>query len=424
MTQKRNVLSDLDSLIKKASEKKQEVLAKAAAAKPAKQAQDISSALDTIDDGTKPATTGEQAAVNKDNAGNIGAAAVDSGAKDNTPNASVETSTDGAKAVSTDGQSGATGGEIGPVSDTTTQGDVKSAAEQARKVAAELRKQAAALLSPLDHYLVKSARAVENKDMRKVAQEMSEDDLAGQASDALMQGLESGEISDEEAAQILQDAMAEGAITEDDLAQAQQMIQGGEGAPAGDPAAAPAAEAGAAPAGEEMVSDPAMEAKLASADIGPSHPKYAEKLLSLYPEDVRAAYEFGIKLAEEIAEAGEEKEDKAEAEAAAATGEGAETPAEEKKEDEAGDAAEEAAGAAPAGEMPAMMPGADAGVIPGPQSADEAQALAAVQQELGLNDQQLQELMAAPMPAPETKLAAAKAAYRAALLAKVAAFQK
>jgi len=63
-----------------------------------------------------------------------------------------------------------------------------------------------------------------------------------------------------------------------------------------------------------------------------------------------------------------------------------------------------------------------AGVNLAPPDAAEKQALAAVKEELGLNDSQLSELKAAPMPAHD-KVAAAKAVIRAAILSKVAALQ-
>jgi len=65
-----------------------------------------------------------------------------------------------------------------------------------------------------------------------------------------------------------------------------------------------------------------------------------------------------------------------------------------------------------------------AGANLAPPSPEEQQALAAVKAELGLTDEQLAELQAQPMPQHQDKVAAATAAYRVAIMAKVAALKK
>lgn len=388
----KNILSDLDLLIKKAKDSK---LASA------KKAEDVSAALNQVDDGTKPATTGEQASANKSDAAGSTAAMVDGGAKPNETNASVENNTAGAEAMAADGSAGAAAGEMA-VTQTQTAGEgAEDIVKMAKDLSAELEKTASGLLTKLDHFLVKSARASSDEALRKVAMEASEDDLADQASDVLMEQLNSGEISDEEAEQILSDALAEGAITEEDLAAAQELASqaGGsaDGAAPAPEAAAPEAaapEAAAAPA-EEGVEDPALEEKLAAAEVGPEHKDYIKKLAHFYPSDIENGYKHAMKLAEELL-------------------------AEENAEP-AGDPAvpaEEGVGADETVEHEASE-----GEIPAPATEEEAQALAAVQKELGLSDEQLAELMAAEVPKAETKLAAAKAAYSSKILAKVAALK-
>lgn len=414
-----NILDHLDGLIKRASAKKQEELQKEAEG-------GISAKLDNAEDGTVPAATGEQASSqvseqNKTYADNM----VDTGGKDNQAGESVSASTDGATAVSPSGQDGTDGAELakggvgeadnGP-EDTDSpdnsgfeSGAFKGAAAEARKLASELRKTAEELLSPLDRFLVKSARATDDEAIRKVAMEMPDDELAGSAADTLMEQIQSGQLTDEEAAQILQEAVDAGAISEEDIAGA---------------AAAMGGEMGG---GEEMMAEEAplpgggkeelMAAKLAAADIGPDDSRYTEKLAHFYPAEVAAGYNFAMKLAEEMAGETEEEEETEE------EGEGKEKPKveieveSEGEEGEEGEGGEEAAPEVPEqpmeagmGEMPAppLEQMADLGPI-APQGGEEEAALQAVQNELGLDPEQLAQLMAAPVP-EEAKVAMDKVA--------------
>jgi hypothetical protein len=422
MTKQRNLLNDLDALIKRASEQKTAALKQA----------DTSSKLDSADDGTSPGTTGAQAAANKASAGEYTAAAVDGGAKANPVGGSVENSTGGATAVKPNGQEGGQGAEHAVVKDADNgsekpenkvdgKGDAtgsfkSAAAKEAIEFAAQLRKEADGLLTPFDRFLVAAARSSTDPKVKTAAEGLPEDEVADQATDALMQQLESGQISDEEAAQILEEAIQSGAITEEDIAQAQQLAGGAEGAPEAAPEGAvapeaapeaapmdPAAGAGlpgeAAPA-EEMIEDPQLEAKMASAEIGPDHPKYTEKLISLYSDDMRSAYELFHKVAEDLITVAQEEKNEAEK----ARKEGDSEMA--KKEEEHAKVIEDAATQLPVASSP-----------------EEKQALEAVKQEMGLNDQQLAEIMSAPVPAGQDKVASFKAQCRAAILSKVAALQ-
>lgn len=430
MTKQRNLLNDLDALIKRASEQKTAALKQA----------DTSSKLDSADDGTSPGTTGAQAAANKASAGEYTAAAVDGGAKANPIGGSVENSTGGATAVKPNGQEGGQGAEHAIAKDADNgeekaenkvdgKGDAtgsfkSAAAKEAIEFAAQLRKEADGLLTPFDRFLVAAARSSIDPKVKTAAEGMPEDQVADQATDALMQQLESGQISDEEAAQILEEAIQSGAITEEDIAQAQQLAGGAEGAPEAAPEGAPEAapemapEAAMAPEGapmdpaagaglpgeaapaEEMVEDPQLEAKMASAEIGPDHPKYTEKLISLYADDMRSAYELFHKVAEDLITVAQEE--KAEAEKARKEGDSEMA----QKEDEHAKVIADAASQLPVASSP-----------------EEKQALEAVKQEMGLNDQQLAEIMSAPVPAGQDKVASFKAQCRAAILSKVAALQ-
>jgi hypothetical protein len=397
---KNKLTADLDRLIKRAAEVK---------ATGIKKAEDVSAKLDKAEDGTVAATTGAHAADNKAEAAKITAGAVDGGAKDNQANGSVANNTDGSKATATDGQKGPAAGEF-PIKGEADNGPTKGEGKFAgvRKLANDLRAAADGLLTGFDKFLVKSARASEDKQVKTAAEGMGDDELADQASDALMEQIAAGQVSDADAEQILQEAVQAGAITPDELEQAAQLAHEASGG----------AEAEAAPSDEEQM-------KVAAAQITPEHPKYLEKLASIYDEDMRAGYAFFTKLASElVAEAekapAEEKEEKAE--------EAAETPAEEKAEEKA-EGKEKAAPLAGA-ETPAEekkeqeIVDAMSGVDLKPADDAEKQALEAVKQELGLNDGQLAEIAAAPLPAPQDKVAAAKAKYRSAIMAKVAALKK
>ena len=403
--------ADLDRLIKRAAEVKASGL---------KQAADVSTKLDNAEDGTSPATTGAHAAQNTAAAGEVGPPSVDGGAKDNKPNGSVEKNTDGSAAASTDGSAGPKGGAF-PIKSEADNGPTKGEGKFAsvRKLANDLRAAADAMLSNLDKFLVKSARASEDKNVKTAAEGMADDQLAGQASDALMEQIAAGQVSDDDAAQILQEAVAAGAITPEELQEAASLTEqtaGGdpaaeagapvptEGAPV-DAAAAPAPAAAPADAAAPAEVSPEDQMKIAAAQITPEHPKYLEKLASLYDEDMNAGYAFFNKLAEVIIKQAEE------------------TPAEEKKEEKAEGAAHEGQ-ETPAEEKQEQIVDAMSGVDLKPADAAEQQALEAVKQELGLDDAQLQELAATQIPAPQDKVASAKAKYRAAIMAKVAALKK
>lgn len=404
--------ADLDRLIKRAAEVKASGL---------KQASDISTKLDKAEDGTVPATTGAHAAENIADAGKVGPPSVDGGAKDNKANGSVEKNTDGSAAASTTGDAGPKGGDF-PIKSEADNGPTKGEGKFAgvRKLASDLRAAADAMLTNLDKFLVKSARASDDKQVKTAADAMADDELSGQASDALMEQIAAGQVTDDDAAQILQEAVAAGAITPEELQEASQLTEqaGGDPAAAGDPAAeagAPVPTEGApadlAAAPEAAVAAPAPEAapemtpedqmKVAAAQITPEHPKYLEKLASVYDEDMNAGYHFFNKLAEVVIKQAEGGEEKKEEEGAAH--EAGESPEKEKQE-----------------ELVDAMSGVDLK----PADAAEQQALEAVKQELGLNDAQLQELASAPVPAGQDKVASAKAKYRAAIMAKVAALKK
>ena len=407
-------MADLDAFVAKARAVKTAALKEAAGP--------TSSALDSAEDGTKPAATGAQAAANKSDAGDYTAAMADGGAKTNPVGGSVANSTDNATAVSTSGQEGAKGADLEVVKDADNgkeqsqnkvdgKGDATGsfkAAADLKAFADELRKAASALLTPLDHFLVKAARAIEEPELKKVAQEMSEDDLAGNASDALMEQIQSGQLSDDDAAAILEEALQSGAISEEDIAQAAQMLegQGGEGAPEGaegmdggaglPPEAAAGMDAAAAtevPPSPEVDPATAPEAKMAAAgnttveamklaSVTPDSPKYVEKLVQIFPTDIQAGYDFGIKLAEELLKEAKE-EDKEE----------------EKEEKEEGHS----------------EPDGDEG-MPVPGTPEEKAAAEAVQQELGLPPEAVAQLAAQPLP----KVASFKQQYKLALLSRIA----
>lgn len=412
---KTKISADLDRLIKRAAEVKAEGLKKAA--------EGVSAKLDGAEDGESKATTGSHAADNKAESAKITAPAVDGGGKANPENGSVAKNTDGSEAAATDGSKGPAAGEF-PVKSEADNGPTKGEGKYAsvRKLANELRAAADGMLSNLDKFLVKSARASTNEKVKTAAVAAPDDEVAAQASDALMEQIAAGQVSDEDAAQILEEALQAGAVTPEELQEAAALVEQA-GASGGAPApAAPAADV--APlepaAGDVAALPPEEQLKVAAAQIGPDHPKYFEKLAALYPEDMEAGYRFFNKIAEMVIE--EEKGEKKEEEE--------EKKEEEKKEgEEKGEEKKETA-PAPAAvatetvvEKPAELVDAMSGVDLKPVDAAEQQALEAVKQELGLNDAQLTELAAAPVPTLD-KVAAAKAKYRSAILAKVAALQK
>jgi len=421
-----NIFDDLESLIKRASASKQEALKK--------ESEDISTKLDNAEDGTSPASTGEQAAAQiSAQKESYPDPAADVGAKDNSAGESVNMSSDEATAVSTDGQEGTEGGELAsggideadngpedtdsPDNNGFDSGSFKSAAAKLRKQAAALRKTASATLPALDQFLVKAARASTDKARKKTAQEMDDMALADAASDSLIEQLEAGAIGDDEAAQILEEAINAGAVSEEEIAEAAQAVGG-------------LAEE---PGGEEAL----MEAKLAAADIGPDHPEYLRKVANFYPREIEAGYNYGMKLAAEMCDEEEKKEAQIPeeiVEEAAAEGESPEQEmmemaevaeeegeADESQGEEEGEVSEEAA---VEGSIEEDLT---------PTTPEEEQALGAVGGELGLEDQALQQLLGAPLP-PEAQMEMGKLAkamktagvspatrYRTLLLQKVAA---
>lgn len=463
----------LDRLIKRAADHKAEALAK--------EAQEYG------DDGTSPATTGDQAedqiaAQKKTYPEN----AADVGADDNKPGASVTQSTDGATAASTGGQDGTEGSELasGGIGDADNgpkdtdspdnngfdSGAFKGAAEALRKQAGELREAANALLTPLDRFLVKSARASEDEEMKKVAMAMPDDELAAASSDALTGQIEGGDITDEEAADILQEALDAGAITEEDIAEAAKAVAAASAAPeeeAGVPAPmppegaveeeiveqgmppAPAPDMTGVPASEPVGEDALLGAKMAAADIGPDSPQYFQKLSSFYSDDINEGYAFGLKLAQEIAESYEEEEEEEKEKDEGEGGEGGEDPhaaALARKDGEGEEGGEDPHAAAlarkegegngePSLENLAGDQMSEEQMLTA-QTPEEEQALQAVQESLGIDDAQMAELMAAPLP-PEAKMAMAKTAsalkdsgvdptvrFRTIILNKVAALRQ
>ena len=428
---KRAINVDLDLMIKRASEKKTNLLKKAEGSTSAK--------LDALDGHEVKPTTGATAADNKARAGDSSEASVDAGAKDNPENGSVANNTDGSTAASTNGQEGAKGSEIAGTIKDADNGptDKNKFASAARELAKELRKAASDMLTPLDHFLVKQARSTDDPKVKTAMEAMADDDVAGQASDALMQQLSTGQISDEDAAQILEEALKAGALTPEELEAAAQVVKqhaGGDAAPAapgGDAPPAPMDGAGpvgdgAAPGGDVPPAAPAapmdgaaseappvpedVEAKIAAAEIDPSDPKYVEKIGKFYKEAEDAGKQLFAKVAEYLI-ANEPKADSKP----------------EVKADEAKVAADkEAADKAAADKKVADDKKSDpmSGVNLSPSDDAEKQALAAVKQELGIDDKQLAELAATPLPASNDKVAAAIAQYRVAILTKVAALKK
>lgn len=408
---KKAINVDLDRMIKRASEKKADLLKKAEGSTSAK--------LDALDGHEVKPTSGPITADNKAHAGDSSEASVDAGAKDNAENGSVANNTDGSSAASTNGQSGAKGSEIAGAIKDADNGPTdknKFAADKARKLAGELRKAASALLTPFDHWLVKAARSNDDPKVKTAMEGMADDDVAGQASDQLMQQLSTGQISDEDATQILEEALKAGALTPEELEQAAEVVKqhasGDAGAAPADAGAAPPADAGAppvdgaAPGGDVPPAGPAgpmdgpapeaapvpddVQAKIAAAQIDPSDPAYVKKIGSLYKDAETAGAELFGKVAEFLI---------------------ANTPAEKP--------AEKVAEAKPEEKKDSMS-----GLNLAPSDEAEKQALAAVKQELGIDDKQLAELASTPIPASTDKVAAATAQYRVAILAKVAALQK
>lgn len=407
-----SIIDQLNSLIKTAKEAKLEPLRKTA-----------SESLDSIPDGTKPATTGAQVAANASAAKEMYPDnTVDTGAKDNVVGASITASTDGAAAASVNGQEGADGGEL-EVSKEADNGTekVENKIASARAFATELRKIAEARVSPFSRFLIDSAKSSAHPQIKAAMEAMDDEGMADASADVLMQAIESGEIGEDEAAQILEEAVASGAISEEDL---QGALGGGDSAEvpmdmgAMPPAGAPGA--GAIPGGEmvaeEEIMDPAaggaaadevMSSKLASASIGPDSDKYITKLAEEFPDYVSAGYALGTKIAEAYIKRAEEEAVEEEEE---------ETPEGEVKEEVVEEAAPTEGAPAEETEMMEMMG------MPSATSPEEEQALAAVAQELGVSPEQVKALMSAE-PAPMDKIASFKARARVAILSKIAVLQ-
>jgi len=425
MSKMTSIQADLDKLVKRAA------AIKADALKPK-----TASIGDDAKDGTKPAATGAQAAANaaasKDR---VEAAMVDGAAKDNAPgksldahnsdgvaavatdgkegakgavlektktepltgtdvmktasdlvaqlrkaaecanpaNASVENhNSEGVTAVATDGQSGTKGGEQ-PIKKTEgTEGG-----KAAEKAVAKVEEKTAGIRS----FLAKVAMSLPQVKTAAEAEGMGEEQVGDAAAEDLLQKLEGGQVSEEEAQQILQEAIASGAISEEDVtaALAEAQGQGGEQAPAGAPAEVPPeAPVDPAMAGGEVPPEAMVAEQAKMASISPEHPQYLQKLAALHGDAAQSGYDFGLKLAAEL-QAEEAAETKAH--------EKSETPAEEKAEH-----------------------GLDA------KSDEEKAALAQAQKELGLSDADLAALAQAPV-----KTASLVDQYRAAILVKVAA---
>ena len=284
---------------------------------------------DTVkDDGLQAAKPGAQMAFNKSVAGEYSDAMVDGKSKDSPAGASVENSpsTLNLGTPTVDGQKGANGGENDNQAPNKVVNGSKGMLTPQAKTAAELRAVA-------DEFVkIAEARQASVTGMRafvagqykadpalaKVAADAGMDDagMADQGVDALMQQIQSGQLSEEDAEKILMEALQSGAISQEDLVKAMnelhaaggpgdpaaQQPPAGDAGPAGGPAPAPAPgpapEGAPAPAGPgEMVEDPSMEAKMASVDIQPGHPMYASKLELLYGDEVRAGEDYCLKVA-------------------------------------------------------------------------------------------------------------------------------
>jgi hypothetical protein len=425
------MMKDLDALIKRAGEIEATGLSKKAS---------IGDPL-TSDNGTSAPQTGAQMASNNEEAGKHTAAKVDGGAETNPTGASVEMSTEGATAVSTDGQSGTQGadldqrhqaanGDEGGFNGEPSDWDKKKTAREsligtARSLAGELKKAAAALpvdanaakastklasvlgkssgqsegtaapLTAFDRFLAKRAMEAGGMMPPEAAGGMMppeaaggmppEGEAAGIGAEEILQGLQSGAIGEEEAAQILQQAAASGALSEEDIAELEAIISGGAGGGAPAPMD-PGMDPGMGDPMAEAGGDP-MAMKVAMLDIGPDHPEYVNKLEAIHKKAMDFGYRLAVKTAQEIG-----------AEQDAMLG-GGEPPMEE---------------------VVGGMAGAPEDLAP--QSPEEEQALQEVLAELGLDQGGADELMAAEVPQLD-KVASFKSRVRGALLAKAAALR-
>lgn len=499
MSNRKNLLDRLNTLVTKVGDTHKTAAAAVKTASPG----------DGAEDGTKAVETGAQMASNKSEAAKGTKAMVDGGAKTNPAGASLDMSTDGATAVATDGQKGTEGADLeikaqaanGP--EGGIKGDDKTAALVAdlRKVASELetsekassstakaeaklaqilskKAEAPRTLTALEQFLVKQARS--NAKV-KIAADMPDQAVADQSSNGLMEAIQSGQLSEEDAEKILLEAVQSGAISEEELAQAMQEMHGAGAGAQGAPAAGLPAEAGAAAAaplgdgaapapamggdpaaaGGEMVEDPGLEAKMAAVNIGPGHDLYLQKIATLNKDAFDAGYDYAVKLAEAMlgdnvedgtkdAEGGIEAPKVEKAVLKPAEGEAVGTkdqienngqkdiPAASTKKAEALPPEAMGAGAPPAADPMAAAGGAptdpaaamsDPSSVLNPKSPEEAAALQQVLQEMGLSMEDLQALMAQKSGQPSAdpaaaKMAAARVATRIEILSKVAALQE
>jgi hypothetical protein len=402
----KNIMEALNGLVKKAADEKSARLTKKA------------SPGDGVDDGTSKPVTGEQMAKNKEMAAKGTAAKVDGGAKTNPVGGSVENSTEGAAAVSTSGQEGAKGGVLEKKQDAPNgpEGGIKSASlvEQLRKAASEgatavaapgeeenpaikfLKKAFEKKASALDRFLADWAR----KNVKSAG--ALDDPAAAQAGADQMGQQAQGPQGEEQAEQMLLQMAQSGAITEQDLIQAMQELHQaqGAGAPpagpdagAGAPPAPPMAagpDAGAPPADAGQMQDPALEAKMAAADVGPDHPDYIKKLSTLYSNEVNAGYAVGVKVAEEMAGEYNDHDDK---------------PAEEPKHEAPKPDAAAITGGGPVSPDAPPAPPAHGGQDPmgglQPVSEEQKAALLHVLTEMGITPEQLKQLLAEAPAAPQ-----------------------
>lgn len=482
-----DITNHLSQLIKKKASARDQELKKRAG---------ISQDLDNADDGTQPAATGERAAENKAEAGKSTAASADGGARPSTPNASVTKNTEGSSAGSA--SQGATGAMLEPVKEADNgkekpENKVAGAAgllQEAQAVAAELRKVAAELASPtpatedkaeeapaeknagdkgeakpeldkLGQYLVTIARNSGNEQLNKVAAGMDDAALADAATEEMLAGLESGEIDETTAGEILQDASEYGAIgeedlagaddaaveeiaaaaaagelspeeaeallaelleagliTEEDLAAAQAELGVGMEAPIDQPTPEDmqAAEQLAGPEVAEAIADPGLEGepsmdpKLAYLlEVGPGHPEYMRKLAMLYPDIMKAGADDFDKLAEDLVKEGEPNEPPA---------------VEDANKNEAQPATNAGADADGAEGGPASVTALSDDVeVETPESDIEKEAMAEVAKELDLSVEEASELMSVKVASFESDKDRLKHKYRSALLSKAASIK-
>ncbi len=296
-----------------------EYLARMIAARKAKIASVLKTAApgDDANGGTAPTVTGKRLDQNAVDAATPSDAMVEATAKDNPVGASMDhplwnqvpigaSETDGSH-----GSKGAVVGEAGKLAPGST-GKIASELRAMAKAIETDREAKIASMGALGKFFLQVVKSDEG--LKVAAEGMEDSDAAGQAIEQLMQQLQSGQITDEDAQKILQEMVQAGAITPEEVAAIEQELaaQGaGAGAPPADAGAAPMDPAAAAPmdpamgadpamAMEAPVQDPALEAKLAAVDIGPDHAQYAEKLEALYGAEVAQGEHFCLKVAQHL----------------------------------------------------------------------------------------------------------------------------